>query len=133
MNNLICVRLKGDQDLKKEINLLCEQQGINAGAIISSVGSLKKINFRLANSKDFLQVTDFFEIVSLNGTVSKNGVHLHISVSDKNGQVFGGHLMDENIIYTTCELVLLRIDSFNFKRELDPSTKFKELKIEKNN
>lgn len=117
------------QDLKKEISALCESQKISAGFVVSSVGSLEKINLRLAGSDSFLKRTDKFEILSVNGTVSKNGLHLHLSVADREGHCFGGHLMDENLIFTTCELIILEISAINFAREVDPTTGFKELKI----
>lgn len=126
-----CFRLQPGDDLKIQLAKICLQKNILAGCLVSSVGSLKKLNLRLANSQTFLQKVENFEIVSLNGTISVHGIHLHMSVSDSHGQVLGGHLMDENIIYTTCELVILELPDFNFSRELDSKTGFKELKISK--
>jgi len=70
-----------------------------------------------------------FEIVSLTGTVSINGSHLHISISDSTGETIGGHLMDGCIVYTTAEIVLLSSDNFEFKREKDGSTPWEELQV----
>lgn len=70
-----------------------------------------------------------FEIVSITGTLSVHGCHVHVSISDSEGQVTGGHLLDENLIYTTCELAILEIVGHEFKREHDPQTGFNELKI----
>ena len=48
-----------------------------------------------------------FEIVSLVGTVDQDGQHhLHISISDAEGNVFGGHVYEKHIIYTTGKLKL---------------------------
>lgn len=138
-----CIRLKPNMDLKKEILNLCLQQNIKAGCIISAVGSLKQINLRLAsfqnnttdsNSVDesasnFLIKNENFEIVSITGTVSQEACHIHLAVADSNAQVFGGHLMFENLIYTTCELIILEIPQIQFLRTLDPQTQFKELII----
>ena len=126
-----CLRLLPGQDLKKEIVRLCSEKNILAGCIVSSVGSLKAINLRLSGSKDFLKKLENFEILSLNGTVSVHGLHLHLALSDHRGNAMGGHLMDENIIFTTCELIILELDSFTFTRPEDSQTGFKELKIEK--
>ncbi|OFZ31718.1 MAG: hypothetical protein A2622_03850 [Bdellovibrionales bacterium RIFCSPHIGHO2_01_FULL_40_29] len=124
-----CFRLLPDQDLKKEILAYCSQHDINAGIVISSVGSLKKLSLRLANTSSILQKSENFEILGLNGTLSKESVHLHLTVADQNGACLGGHLVDGNVIYTTCELILVELDTVAFCRELDTSTGFKELKV----
>jgi len=73
--------------------------------------------------------TEKFEVVSTTGTVSKNGCHVHISIADSNGKVTGGHLVNGNKIYTTCEIVILCIEEQEFKREPNATTGFNELKI----
>ena len=124
-------RLLPEQDLKKEILQLCEQSNITAGCIISSVGSLQTFSLRLADSNQTLTRDERVEIISLNGTVSKNGLHLHMSIAKANGAVFGGHLLEGNLIYTTCELIVLETNEFNFNRDIDPATTFKELIVTK--
>ena len=63
------------------------------------------------------------------GTLSKDGVHIHISVSDTNGNTIGGHLMNGCIINTTAEVIILNLDKFLFERNYDESTGYKELEI----
>lgn len=70
-----------------------------------------------------------FEIVSLSGTLSINGSHIHISVSDGTGKTIGGHLMDECIVYTTAELVIQSTPNLVFTREHDGTTDWPELQI----
>ena len=57
--------------------------------------------------------TGNFEIVSLSGTVTTMKgipyIHLHMSVGDGNGKVFGGHL-NEAKISATCEMVITLIE-----------------------
>jgi predicted DNA-binding protein with PD1-like motif len=72
-----------------------------------------------------------FEIVSLTGTVSVNGSHLHISVSDSTGKTTSGHLLDSNIVYTTAEIILQEDSDFLFTRERDGTTPWEELQIKK--
>ncbi len=110
---------------------LCFHESIKAGCIVSSVGSLQRLHLRLSGSKEYLKKNENFEILSLNGTISIHGLHLHLSVSDGSGHAFGGHLMKENLIYTTCELIILELDAYLFTRPDDTETGFKELKIEK--
>ena len=126
-----CYRLEPNDDLKSKLAQICSEKNLQAACIVSSVGSLKKLKLRLANSKTFLEKNENFEIISLNGTISVHGIHLHASVSDEQGRVFGGHLMDQNFIYTTCELVILELPGVSFTREMDKATGFKELRINK--
>lgn len=96
---------------------------------MSAVGSLEAAKLRLADSQNFFESTKKYEIISATGTVSKNGCHLHISIADSDGKVTGGHLLEGNIIYTTCEIIVVCIDDQEFKREIDSKTGFNELKI----
>ncbi|HOZ79140.1 MAG TPA: DNA-binding protein [Ferruginibacter sp.] len=126
-------RLKPGQDLKKEILQYVKEKQIKAGWIGTCVGSLTQYNIRYANQPEGNTGSGHFEIVSLTGTVSVNGSHIHISVSDSTGKTFGGHLLDNNIIYTTAEIVIQSSDDFIFKREKDGSTEWEELKVEEGN
>jgi predicted DNA-binding protein with PD1-like motif len=65
------------------------------------------------------------------GTLAVEGCHLHISLSDKNGAVIGGHLKEGCQIFTTAEIVLGEIEDYVFSREQDDATGFKELAIRK--
>lgn len=70
-----------------------------------------------------------FEITSLVGTISVNGVHLHMAISDKEGKSFGGHLKEGTIIHPTAEVVIGEDGRATYTRELDEETGFPELKI----
>ena len=52
-----------------------------------------------------------------------------MAVSDSEGRVTGGHLMDTSLIYTTAEIVLGIVPNTVFKRETDPLTGYRELTI----
>ena len=126
---IIIERLKKGNDLKQSILKICQEHDIEAGIIISSVGCLDKLHIRLAKAIKDKEYKQDLEILSLNGTCSKHGLHLHICVSDENGNTFGGHLLDGTIINTTCELAILTIADKQFIREYDIETGYKELKI----
>ena len=125
-------RLKPGQDLQQEIQKLVTEKQIKAGWISTCAGSLTNYHIRFANQPAGTGGSGHFEIVSLTGTVSINGNHLHISISDSTGKTIGGHLMDNCIIYTTAEIVLLSSDDFEFKREKDGSTEWEELQVKEN-
>ena len=125
-----CFRLTKGMDLKKEI----EEYTINnkvSGVILCSVGCLSKLVIRLADGKSIWEKEGMFEIVSVTGTLSEDGVHIHISVSDENGITIGGHLKDGCIVNTTAEVVLKTFEDIKFKREYDETTGYNELVIKK--
>jgi hypothetical protein len=124
-------RLKPGADLKKSIQAFVEEQDIKAGWISCGVGSLTQYNIRFANQPSGAKSGGHFEIVSLTGTVSINGSHIHISVSDSSGNTIGGHLLDDNMIYTTAEIVIGESDDLVFTREKDGSTEWEELQVKK--
>ena len=125
-------RLKPGQDLKKEITAYVQAHQIQAGWIATCVGSLTHVNLRFANQPGGSKEEGHFEIVSLVGTVSTNGSHLHLSVSDSTGRTIGGHLLDSNFVYTTAEIVITESGEHVFKRAKDGSTPWEELQVEGN-
>ena len=125
-------RLKPGDDLKKSIQHYVNNHHIQAGWMVTCVGSITNYQLRLANQPAGTTGSGHFEIVSLNGTLSQNGSHLHMSISDSTGKTIGGHLMEGNIVYTTAEIVLQSSDSLVFRREKDGSTPWEELQIDKN-
>ena len=124
-------RLKPGDDVKQEIDTLVAGKGIKAGYIATAVGSLTHYNVRFANRDNGDSATGHFEVVSLVGTVSVHGSHLHISVADGDGKMIGGHLQDGNKVYTTLEMVVVETKDLVFARENDGSTPWKELVIRK--
>ena len=126
-------RLKPKDDLKKSILAFAEENKIKAGSIVTCVGSIEQFHIRFANQKNGEIKKGFFEIVSLTGTFSNTSCHLHISISDNTGATLGGHLLDDNVIYTTAEIVILELTDLNFIRELDSTYGFNELVITKRN
>lgn len=127
---IISKRLIKGQDLKEEIEKLIREKNIGAGIILSSVGCVSKGVLRVADGKSIKEIQENLEIISLQGTLGREGTHLHISLSDIKGQVFGGHLVEGNTINTTCELVVGVLADYSFKREYDEDTGYKELIIQ---
>ena len=124
-------RLKPGHDLKKEITAFVKENNMQAGWVSCGVGSLTQYHIRFADQTNGTRATGHFEIVSLTGTLSINGCHIHISISDGTGKTIGGHLLDENIVYTTAEIIIQASDEFTFTREKDGTTPWEELQIKK--
>ena len=128
--NFFALRLSPQQDLRKSIIDFAEKEGIDAGAIVTCVGSLTDLSLRLANEQTPFTKSGHFEIVSLVGTFSQTKPHLHISVSDNTGNTIGGHLLDGCLVYTTAELVLLQLTDLKFLRAYDSVSGYEELNIQ---
>lgn len=122
-------RLQPNQDLKKELKNFVQNNSIKAGVMLTVVGSLSAINLRMAGGKDCLKILGAFEILSLTGTLSTAGNHLHLSISDHTGKVLGGHLMDGCIVRTTAEIAILSLEDVSFEREKDETTGYDELVV----
>lgn len=131
--NTIAFRLKPNQDLKSELEKFVHANKINSAYVATCVGSLHEVTLRMAGAKpeaqDIRTFHGHFEIVSLVGTLSLQGVHLHLSVSDDNGRVIGGHLKEGSIVTTTAEIVIGYDQNVNFDRVVDPETGFEELAV----
>jgi len=125
------LRLRPGQDLRKEIENFVKENKIQAGWIATCAGSLTHYNIRFANRSEGNDGSGHFEIVSLTGTVSVNGSHMHISISDSTGHTIGGHLLEGCIVYTTAEIIIESSPDLIFKREKDGTTEWEELQIEK--
>jgi len=111
-------RLKPGQDLFDSIEAFVADKKIEAGCVLSAVGSLTHATLRLANREHYNDYEGHFEIVSMTGTVAMSGSHIHISISDGDGEMIGGHLVSGCKIYTTAEIVLAAFDNVTYAREL---------------
>jgi len=125
-------RLKPGQDLFDSIESFVKEKDIQAGCVLSSVGSLTYATLRLANRGVYNHYEGYFEIVSMTGTVSVHGSHIHVAISDGDGKTIGGHLVPGCKVYTTAEVVLAVFDDVIFKRELlEDDSGYEELVVYK--
>ncbi len=130
-SRIYVLRLKPGQDLRVELERFAKAKNIQAGFIVTCVGSLQKVALRLADKSDSTKYDGKFEIVSLVGTLSPDGPHLHISISDGDGKTLGGHLVAGCEIYTTAEIVIGDALGLKMTREPDAQSGYQELKVYK--
>jgi predicted DNA-binding protein with PD1-like motif len=123
------LRLTPGQDVRQQLQAFIQQQQVKAATIVTGVGSLTTVRLRLANQEGPTEYKGHFEVVSLVGTLSMNGSHLHLAVSDSTGRTIGGHLLDGNLVYTTMELVIGVLEELDFRRETDPISTYQELVV----
>jgi predicted DNA-binding protein with PD1-like motif len=125
-------RLFPGQDLRQSIDQFVNEHNINAGCVLACVGSLTRATLRLADGEQHTTFEGKFEIVSLTGTRSVHGSHLHISISDGEGRTLGGHLVPGCCIYTTAEIVIAVFPQVVYKREYCQQSGYAELVVEDN-
>jgi uncharacterized protein len=126
---VVPLRLQPDADLRRALEAWIGEQEEQAGCVISAVGSLSVAQLRLAGAAEATTIRGDLELISLSGTLSPDGAHLHIAVADSQGAVIGGHLCAGSLVRTTAELVIGLLPEWQFSRELDPATGYPELQI----
>jgi predicted DNA-binding protein with PD1-like motif len=126
---VVPMRFSPGDDLRLALETWMAQQQEQAGCVISAVGSLSVLQLRLAGQQESTTITGDLEILSLAGTLSPDGVHLHVAVADSTGSVIGGHLYAGSQVRTTAELVVGLLPEWRFCRQLDPATGYAELRI----
>jgi predicted DNA-binding protein with PD1-like motif len=122
-------RLKPEQDLFESIEAFVHEKRIEGGCVLSGVGSLTHVTLRLANCDFYSEYDGHFEIVSIAGTLSIHGSHLHISISDGDGKTIGGHFDSGCKIYTTAEIVIVVFNDVIYRREFDEDSGYAELVV----
>jgi uncharacterized protein len=124
------LRLSPGDDLRAAIEDVLRRRNVHAAFVIQGIGSLSVAQLRFAGAEAPTELRGDLEIVSLAGSVSPDGAHLHMSVADARGQVVGGHVASGCTVRTTAELLLALLPAHRFARKLDPATGFLELVIE---
>ena len=123
------LRLQPGTDLRRTLERRAARPGACAMAVVTCCGSLSSARLRPADATSGIGIDGPLEILSLTGTLSSSGVHLHMAVGDALGEAFGGHVLPGCVIRTTAEIVLLTLPGLRFRRERDPTTGWRELAI----
>ena len=121
------LRIPALADLREVLAGLPTLHGVDAAFVLQGIGSLSVARIRFAGAPDCTELHGDLEILSLGGSLSPDGPHLHIAVSDASGRVTGGHMGPGCIVRTTAEVMVLLLPGHRFSREHDPATGYKEL------
>lgn len=124
------LRLYPGDDLRAAVeDVLRQDKRFGAAFVIQGIGSLGVAELRFAGAEHPTEIRGDLEILTVAGSVSPDGAHLHMSIADARGQVFGGHVARGCKVRTTAELLLALLPAHAFSRERDPRTGFPELVI----
>ena len=99
------LKLAPGSDLRLSLEELAQRDGIS-GFILGVVGNLTKASFQCPGQATPTVLEGDLEVITLNGTFSPEGVHLHLSLSDGACQVWGGHLEPGTIVQKGVDLLI---------------------------
>jgi len=123
------LRLHPGDDLRRALEAAVSARGLSAAFVVSGIGSLRPAQVRLAGAQRPTTIDSDCELLTLAGSIAGDGSHLHLSVSDSDGRVIGGHAGYGCIVRTTAEVLLALLPAWHFSREADPATGWAELAI----
>jgi predicted DNA-binding protein with PD1-like motif len=125
------LRLRPGQDLRSSLDAVLSEYGAGAAFVLQGIGSLSVAQVRLAGASQPTELCGDLEILTLAGSLSHDGSHLHIAVSDAQGRVIGGHVGRGCIVRTTAEILLMFLPEHRFNRQPDAESGYAELVIQK--
>ena len=81
--------------------------------LISAVGDLSKVSFKCPLNDKPVIIEKKLEIITLSGYIRSARSHLHISASDENCSVFGGHLLSGTNVLKSLDVLIGVIPNLN--------------------
>ncbi len=121
-------KLRHGADLLEELTEICREGGIQLGRV-EAIGAVEKACIGFYDHKkreyEFITLDQPLEILNLTGNISiKDGnpfVHAHVTLSDRSGQAYGGHLAPGTIVFA-CECIIESFEGPRFERAFDQET-----------
>jgi predicted DNA-binding protein with PD1-like motif len=123
----IPARLRTNTDITGGLKAVCDENGIKYGAVLFGIGSIRKLTYQVLAPKpgtklgagytDPQELPGPIEVVSMHGIIFQSGdgqtlLHLHGTFSDKEGKVFGGHIVaGGNPVLATLDAVIVETDA----------------------
>ena len=101
----LSLKLGPGSDLRRSLEQLAIEQGA-PGFVLGVVGNLSRAAFQCAGRSGPTILEGDLEIITLQGTVAPDGVHLHLSLSDSDCQVWGGHLEPGTLVLKGADLLV---------------------------
>ena len=99
------LKLAPGSDLRLSLEDLARREGIH-GFVLGVVGNLTQAAFQCPGQSEPTVLEGDLEVITLNGTLSPDSVHLHLSLSDGACQVWGGHLEPGTIVQKGADVLV---------------------------
>jgi predicted DNA-binding protein with PD1-like motif len=129
ISRVIVDRFETGDDILERLNELVRQHQVTAGSF-TALGAVERatVGYFTGNGVySNISLQGPLEILSCVGNVSlREGtpfVHAHITLSDKEGRAFGGHLLPGCEVGATFELTLYSYDDIKLQRKFDAQRK----------
>ena len=134
LGKAIAVRLRPGADVLLGLTEACRRYNINNGVILSAIGSLDGVSFcnvdYLPGSKagygytETLRLEGPIELTGASGIIchdkeNNTNLHIHITLSDKTGKAYGGHLTEGTKVLLTTDVVLCAVEGIVMGREFN--------------
>jgi predicted DNA-binding protein with PD1-like motif len=132
---LIPARLRTHTDITNGLKAVCAENGIKYGAVLFGIGSIRKVTYQILGPKpespmgagylDPITLPGPVEVISMHGIVfqSDDGqtlLHLHGTFCDKEGKVFGGHIVaGGNPVLATLDAYIVEAVGAETIRQMD--------------
>lgn len=98
------LHLDAGSDLHASLQAFAAGQG-SPGFVLSVVGNLSQAAFQCPGHTQPTVLRGDLELITLQGTLAPEGVHLHLCVSDGSCQVWGGHLEPGTVVQKGVEML----------------------------
>ena len=105
----VSLHLEPGTDVRLCLEQLAQEQGAS-GFVLSIVGNLSQAAFQCPGKDRPTVLAGELEIITLQGTLAPHGVHLHLSFSDAECQVWGGHLEPGTLVLKGADLLVGFLD-----------------------
>ena len=127
--NYLPLRLPPGSDLRRELEQAATQIDGGSGFVVSGIGSLSEGRLRFAGAQVECVVAGPLEVLSVSGSITPDGAHLHMTIADQTGRVYGGHVCYGNTVHTTAEILVAPVAEWDLSRDADETTGYRELVI----
>jgi predicted DNA-binding protein with PD1-like motif/glutaredoxin len=104
------LHLEPGSDLRRSLEKLAQEQNAS-GFVLGVVGNLAQAAFQCPGKIAPTVLRGELEIITLQGTLSPEGVHLHLSLSDGECRVWGGHLEPGSRVLKGADLLVGLLDT----------------------
>ena len=136
-------RLAPGDDVIESIEEICRRMNFKCATITSCIGSLQRADIMIAVPLENKLGAGYSEPMTLEGPLEllcaqgsvgedeKEGLftHLHVSFSDREGRLWGGHLLKgKGPVLVTCEVMITELAGGRLRRQYDPAVELSILK-----
>jgi uncharacterized protein len=133
-NRVVVIGLQPGEMLLESIQQVVRECGIQNGAIVSGVGTLKSCQMHYVTHTGLPPIDRFYtlkdkplELLSVSGLIAAGEPHLHIVVSCGETEVYAGHLEPGSETLYLAEVAIQEFSGLKMTRRLDPVRNIKLL------